>query len=80
LTASRHVRFVAAGMSLAESRARVLLMNQSSDGLQVRNEVVKTSQITGGVENAVPLHGHIPCISGRGSDLPFEAVLGGLLL
>jgi hypothetical protein len=34
LTASRHVRFAAAGASLAESRARVLPMNQSSDGLQ----------------------------------------------
>jgi hypothetical protein len=28
------------------------------------------SQITGGVENAVPLHVDIPCTSGRGSDLP----------
>jgi hypothetical protein len=44
---------------------------------KVRNEVVKTSQITGGVGNAVPLHVHIPRIDGRGSDLPFEAVLGG---
>jgi hypothetical protein len=44
---------------------------------KVRNEVVKTSQITGGVENAVPLHVHIPRISGGGSDLPFEPVLGG---
>jgi hypothetical protein len=41
---------------------------------KVRNEVVNISQITG-VENAVPLHVHIPRIGGRGSDLPFEAVL-----
>jgi hypothetical protein len=34
LTASRPVRFVAAGASLAERRLRVLLMNQSTDGLQ----------------------------------------------
>jgi hypothetical protein len=34
LTTSQHVRFVAASASLAESWARVLLMNQSSDGLQ----------------------------------------------
>jgi hypothetical protein len=41
----------------------------------VRNEVVNTSQITGGVENAVPAHRDIPRIGGRGSDLPCEAVL-----
>jgi hypothetical protein len=39
---------------------------------KVRNEVVNTSQITEGVENAVPLHVHIPRIGGRGSDLPFS--------
>jgi hypothetical protein len=33
------------------------------------------SQITGGVENAVPLHVHIPRTGRRGSDLPFEAFL-----
>jgi hypothetical protein len=33
------------------------------------------SQITGGVENAVPLHVDIPRTSGRGSNLPFEGVL-----
>jgi hypothetical protein len=32
------------------------------------------SQITGGVENSVPLHVDIPCTGGRQSDLPFEAV------
>jgi hypothetical protein len=32
------------------------------------------SQITGGVENGVPLHIVIPFTSGRGSDLLFEAV------
>jgi hypothetical protein len=39
------------------------------------NEVVNNSQITGGVENAIHLHADIPCTCGRGSDLPFEAVL-----
>jgi hypothetical protein len=34
LTASRPVRFAAAGASLAERRPRVLPMNQSTDGLQ----------------------------------------------
>jgi hypothetical protein len=33
------------------------------------------SQITGGVENAVPLHTDFSCTSGRGSDLSFEDVL-----
>jgi hypothetical protein len=33
------------------------------------------SQITGGVENAVPLHVNIPRAAGSGSDLPFKAVL-----
>jgi hypothetical protein len=33
------------------------------------------SQTTGGVENAVPLHADSSCTSGRGSDLPYEAVL-----
>jgi hypothetical protein len=33
------------------------------------------SQISGGVENAVPLHLDIPRTGGRGFDLPFEAVL-----
>jgi hypothetical protein len=33
------------------------------------------SQITGCVENAAHLHVEIPCTGGRGSDLPFEAVL-----
>jgi hypothetical protein len=40
----------------------------------VPNEVVAT-QITGCVENAVPLHADIPCTGGRGSGVPFEAVL-----
>jgi hypothetical protein len=31
--------------------------------------------MTGGVENAVPLHTDIPRTDGRGSDLSFEAVL-----
>jgi hypothetical protein len=39
----------------------------------VRNEG-KFSQITGGGEN-VPLHIDTPHTKGRGSDLPFEAVL-----
>jgi hypothetical protein len=33
------------------------------------------SQITGGVENAVPLHVDVPRTGGRVSDLFFEAVL-----
>jgi hypothetical protein len=33
------------------------------------------SQIKVGVENAVPVHVGIPPTGGRGSDLPFEAVL-----
>jgi hypothetical protein len=33
------------------------------------------SQITGGVENAVPLHVDIPRTGGRGFDLPSEAAL-----
>jgi hypothetical protein len=33
------------------------------------------SQITGGVENAVVMHIDIRRTGGRGSDLPFEAVL-----
>jgi hypothetical protein len=33
------------------------------------------SQITGGDENAGPLHEDIPRTGGRNSDLPFEAVL-----
>jgi hypothetical protein len=33
------------------------------------------SQITGGVEIAVPLHADIPRTGGKGSSLPFEAVL-----
>jgi hypothetical protein len=41
----------------------------------VRNKVVNNSQITAGVENAVPLHVGIPSTGGRGSDLSFEAVL-----
>jgi hypothetical protein len=32
------------------------------------------SQITGGVENAIPLHADIPRTGGRGSNLPFQAV------
>jgi hypothetical protein len=32
-------------------------------------------EITGGVENAVPLPINIPHTGRRGSDLPFEAVL-----
>jgi hypothetical protein len=32
-------------------------------------------QITGSVENLVPLHVDIPRTGGRGSDLPFEVVL-----
>jgi hypothetical protein len=31
--------------------------------------------MTGGVENSVPLHAHVPRTSGRCYDLPFEAVL-----
>jgi hypothetical protein len=33
------------------------------------------SQITGGVENAVPVHVDIPRTDGRGSDLPSEESL-----
>jgi hypothetical protein len=33
------------------------------------------SQITGGVENAVPLHVDIPCTGGRVFDLPSEDAL-----
>jgi hypothetical protein len=33
------------------------------------------SQITGGVENALSLHVHIPRTGGKSSDLPFEANL-----
>jgi hypothetical protein len=33
------------------------------------------SQITGGVENAAPLHADIPRTDGTDSDLPSEAVL-----
>jgi hypothetical protein len=35
----------------------------------------ESSQITGGIENAVFLHLDIPHTAGRGSDFPFEAVL-----
>jgi hypothetical protein len=43
--------------------------------VNVRNEVVNNFQITGGVENYVRLHVVILRTGGRGSDLPFEAVL-----
>jgi hypothetical protein len=33
------------------------------------------SQITGGVEDVVPLHVNIPCIGGGGSGLLFEDIL-----
>jgi hypothetical protein len=33
------------------------------------------SQITEGVENAVPLHVDIPCTDGRGFDLPSDDAL-----
>jgi hypothetical protein len=46
------------------------------DGRNV-GEFLLRSQITGGTENAVPLHVDIPRTGGRGSNLPFEAVLQG---
>jgi hypothetical protein len=57
---------------------RILLMNQHlwqpiTFGMKGSSYVC--SQLTGGVENAVPLHVDIPRTGGRGSDLPFEAVL-----
>jgi hypothetical protein len=52
---------------------RILLMNQYACWL-ITFEMYN-SQITGGIENAVPLHIEIPRTVRRGSDLPFEAVL-----
>jgi hypothetical protein len=36
---------------------------------------IRNEGIIGSVENAVPLHLDILCTGGKGSDLPFEAVL-----
>jgi hypothetical protein len=71
-------RFTAAGAPLAARRIRILPMNQHAwqsitFGMKVSSYLC--SQVTGGVENAVPLHADIPRTGGRSSDLPFEAVL-----
>jgi hypothetical protein len=41
----------------------------------MKGSVYVCSQIIQGVENAVPLYADIPRTSGKGSDVPFEAVL-----
>jgi hypothetical protein len=41
----------------------------------IQKGIVRNSQIIGGVENAVILQADISRACGRGSDLPFEAVL-----
>jgi hypothetical protein len=47
----------------------------TADEVQMKVSSYLCIQITGGVENAVPLNVDIPCTSRRDSDLPFEAVL-----
>jgi hypothetical protein len=70
--------FMAAGAPLAVRCIWILLMNQNAWQpvmFRMKGSSYLCSQITGGVENVVPLHVDFPHTSGRGSDLPFEDVL-----
>jgi hypothetical protein len=72
------LRFTAAGAPLAARRIRILPMNphdRQPVTFGMKGNSYPCSRVTGGVENAVPLHTDIPRTSGRGCDLPFEAVL-----
>jgi hypothetical protein len=72
------LQFTAAGVPLVARCKRVLLMNQHAWWLimfRTKGSSYLYSQITGGVENAAPLHVDIPYTRGRCSDLSFEAVL-----
>jgi hypothetical protein len=64
------LRFTATGESPAAKRPRILSMTQHADNIWMKGSSYLYSQITGGVENAVPLHVDIPRTGGRGSDLP----------
>jgi hypothetical protein len=67
LDAFTSLRFTGTGALLAAERVRILPMTQHADNL--------CSQITGGVETAVPLHANIPRTGGRDFDLPSEDAL-----
>jgi hypothetical protein len=65
------LRFTATGASPAPKRMRILSMTQHDNNIWNEGKFLH-SQITGGVENAVPLHVGIPRTGGRGSGLPSE--------
>jgi hypothetical protein len=69
------LRFMAAGAPFAARRIRILPLNQhvlrpKIFGMKGSSHL--SSQITGGVENAVPLYIDILRTGGRGFDLPSE--------
>jgi hypothetical protein len=65
-------RFTATSPTPAAERTRILPMTQHADNIWKEGKFLLCSQITGGVENVVPLHADIPRTGGRSSDLPSE--------
>jgi hypothetical protein len=66
LDAFTALRFTGTAALFAAERMRIL---------PITSGMKKSSQITGGVENAVPLHANIPRTGGRDFDLPSEDAL-----
>jgi hypothetical protein len=75
LDAFTALRFTGTGALLAAERMRILPMTQHADNIWNEERSYLCSQITGGVENAVPLQANIPCTGGRDFDLPSENAL-----
>jgi hypothetical protein len=69
------LRFTGTGALLAAERMQILPITQHADNIGMKESSYLCSQITGGVENAVPLHANIPRTGGRESDLPSEDAL-----
>jgi hypothetical protein len=70
LDAFTALRFTGTGPLLAAERMRILPIT-----FEMKESSYLRSQITGGVENAVPLHANIPRSGGRDFDLPSEDAL-----
>jgi hypothetical protein len=70
LDAVTALRFTGIGALLAAERMPILPIT-----FGMKESSYHCSQITGGVENAVPLHGNIPRTGGRDFEIPSEDAL-----
>jgi hypothetical protein len=75
LDAFTALRFTGTRALLAAESMRILPMTQHAANIWNEESSSLFSQITGCVENAVPVHANIPRTGGRDFDLPSEVAL-----